>query len=93
VKRGKRSRLQMYFDILQLLRDQERSSGEMVITRIARRANMPYDRFKECLDSLVELNMVCRGSGGKLAVTEKGLEFVDEHQKVNDFLKRMGLSN
>jgi predicted transcriptional regulator len=34
--------------------------------------------------------MVSRG-GGKLVVTEKGLEYIEEFERITIFLRRMGL--
>jgi predicted transcriptional regulator len=53
-------------------------------------ANLPYDRFQNCLDHLIQVGMVSH-KDEKLVVTEKGLEYIAEFKKITDFLKRMGL--
>jgi len=91
VKEQKRNKIQIYFDILQLLCRESKLSAKSCPTRVAHEANLPYDRFQKCLDHLILLSMVSRGPEGKLVVTSKGVEFIDEYQKIVDFLSRMGL--
>jgi predicted transcriptional regulator len=90
VKVEKRSKFQIYFDILQALCERVEADDRSCPTRIAHNVNLPYDRFRNCLDQLVHLEMVSR-EGEKLAVTEKGSEYVQWHRKMISFLKRMGL--
>jgi predicted transcriptional regulator len=86
----KRSKFQIYFDILDLLNNEVDEYDRVSPTRVAHRANLPYDRFQRALERLVQLGMVSY-VGESLAVTEKGLEYVREFKRMNDFLKRMGL--
>ncbi|MCP8304864.1 MAG: hypothetical protein H3Z50_05285 [archaeon] len=90
MKVEKRSRFQIYFDILRFLREELQSSDKPSPTRVAHRANLPYDRFRNYLDDLIQLGMISH-EGGKLVVTKKGWEYIQEHEKMNNFLKRMGL--
>jgi len=89
VKVGKRSRIQIYFDILRILCE-ELKNDKPSLTRVAHIANLPYDRFQKCLNKLIQLDMV-REQNGKFLVTEKGFEYINEYERINDFLKRMGL--
>lgn len=91
MKSEKRTKLQIYFDILRLLCEELKSSNGLSVTRVAHKANLPYDRFRNCLDDLIRLGMVSRGPAGELAVTDKGLACVQEYRRLNDFLRRMGL--
>jgi len=90
MKVEKRSKFEIYFDILQLLCDEIREGNKPSPTRVAHKANLPYDRFQSCLDHLNRLGMVSR-EGGKLVVTKKGLEYVQEYERMTDFLRRMEL--
>jgi predicted transcriptional regulator len=89
VKVGKRSRIQIYFDILRILCE-ELKNEKPSLTKVAHIANLPYDRFRKCLDKLIQLDMVIE-QNGKLFVTEKGFECINEYGRINDFLVRMGL--
>jgi len=92
VKVQKRSKLQIYFGVLKILREELKQNGHPSLTRVAHVANLPYDRFRDCLDYLIQVGMVSRG-GEKLIVTDKGCEFIQEFERINDFLRRMGLSS
>ncbi len=90
MKPSKRSRIDIYNDILVSLRFETSGGKKGSPTRVAQRANLPYDRFQRVLEELVELNMVNRAEGA-LALTQKGIECLEEFDKINGFLKRMGL--
>jgi predicted transcriptional regulator len=89
VKVGKRSRIQIYFDILRIL-SEELKNDKPSLTRVAHIANLPYDRFQKCLNTLIQLDMV-REQNGKFLVTKKGFEYINEYERINGFLRRMGL--
>jgi len=90
VKVEKRGKLQIYFDILEVLCENVEAGDAPSPTRIAHKTNLPYDRFRNYLDELVRLSMVSR-EGGKLVVSEKGFEYVRWHKRMISFLKSMGL--
>jgi predicted transcriptional regulator len=85
----KRSRIQIYFDILWILCE-ELKNGKPSLTRVAHMANLPYDRFQKCLNKLIQLDIV-HEQNGKFFVTKKGFECINEYERINDFLRRMGL--
>jgi len=85
----KRSRIQIYFNILWILCE-ELKNGKPSLTRVAHTANLPYDRFQKCLNKLIQLDIV-REQNGKFFVSEKGFECINEYERINDFLRRMGL--
>jgi predicted transcriptional regulator len=76
-------------DVLQIFCKELKNDGYPSLTRVAHEANLPYDRFQNCLDYLIQVGMVSH-KDEKLVVTEKGLEYVEEFKKITDFLKRMG---
>jgi predicted transcriptional regulator len=90
VKVEKRGKFKIYFDVLQLLDNEMKSGDKPSFTRVAHEANLPYDRFRNCLDYFIQVGMVSR-KDEKLVVTEKGLEYVEEFKKITDFLRQMGL--
>jgi len=90
VKVQKRSKFQIYFDILQLLDGETKSGNKPSLTKIAHGANLPYDRFRNCLEYLIQVGMISR-KNGELVVTKKGLEYIEEFKKITAFFRRMGL--
>lgn len=92
LKRGKRSKIQIYYDVLRMLCF-ELCVSHSSLTKVAHMANLPYDRFQECLRQLDQLGMISNVEKGDLLVTEKGSEYVREFERINDFLRRIGLSS
>jgi predicted transcriptional regulator len=88
---ARRDRIKIYADILQVLfgEEAEGEGGEMHITHIQLRTNVPFDRLKKYLSELADLGLIQDGSSPKL--TEKGQQFLVEYEKVLEFMKRMGL--
>jgi len=90
LKFEKRGKLQIYSDVLKLVWEELKSNDRQCLTRIAHKANLPYDRFQKSLESLVQLGMISR-DGEKLCVTDKGFEYIQGYEKITDFLRRMEL--
>ncbi|MCL5877417.1 MAG: winged helix-turn-helix domain-containing protein [Candidatus Bathyarchaeota archaeon] len=88
---SKRSKVDIYSAILDCLCREGGKLGKASPTRVARRANIPYDRFQKILDHFVALEMVRRTDEG-LLITSKGLKCLAQIQKSKDFLRSMGLS-
>lgn len=81
--------MKIYMDILININSESRKR-KIVLTRIQQKSNVPYDRFKTYLSELKDLGLIQDESLPKL--TEKGLRYVTEYEKVLDFMKRMGLT-
>jgi predicted transcriptional regulator len=86
---SKRSRVEIYSDILELLHT-ESKLRKVSPTRLAHQANLPYDRFQKILDHLIVTGMILQKDEG-LFLTDKGLNCLHEIKRSQDFLKRMGL--
>ena len=50
---------------------------------------MSYDKLVNYIEELESKKMISRGD--TLLLTEKGLKFLSEYDKVKDFIQRMGL--
>ena len=85
----KRNKYEIYYDILYALRFESVSNGKFSLTRAARQANLPYNRFRETLRMLSDLDL-CIPAKNEYLITEKGKEYIEEYHKINDFFKRMG---
>jgi len=83
---AKRSRLDIYADILQAVDKREGSK----VTRIALASNLPVDRANKVLGLLVSyglLRMQPQASGGKrYYVADRGLDFLDAYRRLRGFL-------
>ena len=88
---SKRSKVDIYSAVLDCLCREGGRLGKASPTRVARRANLPYDRFQKILDHLVDVGMVRRTDDG-LLITPKGLKCLEQIIRSNDFLRSMGLT-
>ena len=90
----KRGRLDIYADILEVLK---RQPDGVLITRVSYGAGLPIDRVKPMLNGLAHCELiVVRAKGNPLQsslvqrrfyyVTRKGLEFLEAYRKIQDLL-------
>lgn len=88
---SKRSKADIYYDVLDLMCQEGAKIGKASPTRVAHRANLPYDRFLKVIEHFIETGLVQRTNDG-LLITEKGIKCLHQMQQTNEFLKRMGLN-
>ncbi len=90
----KRERLDIYADILEVLK---RQPDGVLITRISYGAGLPLDRIKPMLDALTHCELVAVQAKGHplqssfmqrrfFYVTRKGLEFLDAYRRIQSLL-------
>jgi len=86
----KRSKVVIYHDVLALLCKEGARLGKASPTRVARRANLPYVRFRKILEHFIEVDMVRRTDDG-LLITEKGINCLGKLRQTSVVLDRLGL--
>ncbi len=82
--------MDIYSAVLDSVRFEGGKLGKASPTRVAHRANIPYDRFQKILEHFIESGLVGKTSDG-LLLTDKGLKCLQQIHQINDFLKGMGL--
>ncbi len=84
--RPKRHRLQLYADILRVLRVYEGGCG---ITRLSYGANMPLDRAKRLVGELISHGLIGRRTDDPriFVLTTRGMEFLNAFDKLAMFLE------
>jgi len=87
-KTPRRDKLRIYGDLLSVLRS-EINNEKVVLTHIQNRINVPFDRLKNYITELTNLGLIEDETSLKL--TQKGKEFLQEYERIVDFMKRMGL--
>jgi len=87
----KQKKLETYYDVLQILKIEMRETAKSnpSLTRTASYVNMSYSNFKQTLLLLSNLGF-CHMNGKGIFVTEKGVEFLKEYQRFNDYLRKIG---
>ena len=90
----KRSKFELYGDILVAIRDDISRNNSARLTRVYGKANVPYDRFKAYISDLKTNNLikvVPVENHEELKLTERGIEYLKEYVRVNNFLIAFGL--
>ena len=88
-KMPRRDKLKIYGDILSIL-DSEAKGEKIVLTRVQLKTNVPFDRLKNYLNELEELGLIQQTPN--LGLMKKGKQYLEEYEKVLDFMKRMGIT-
>jgi len=86
---SRRDKLKIYGDLLSALHS-EVSVNKIMLTRVQAKINVPFDRLKTYISNLQELGLIEDETSLKL--TEKGKQYLEEYEKVLDFMMRMGLT-
>ena len=84
----RRDKLKIYGDLLMILNDQSKTE-KIILTQVQVRMGVPFDRLKNYISELLELDLIEEIS---LKLTEKGKQYLIEYATVLDFMKRMGLA-
>jgi predicted transcriptional regulator len=90
----KRSRFELYGDILVAIKEDIKRNSVARLTRVYGRSNVPYDRFKDYIselkkNGLIEISTI--DNHEELKLTARGHDYLQEYSRVNRFLKAFGL--
>jgi len=88
-KISRRDKMKIYGDLLSILNN-ESKTAKIVLTHIQIQINVPYDRLKNYIFELKELDLIQDVTSLKL--TDKGKQYIEEYEKVLEFMKRMGIT-
>jgi predicted transcriptional regulator len=83
----RRDKMKIYGDLLSIL--ESGSENQVVLTHLQIKLNVPFDRLKQYLKQLAELDLIEDEASPKL--TKKGRQFIHEYEKILDFMKSIGL--
>jgi predicted transcriptional regulator len=87
-----RSKIRIYMDILQAIRD---DGGVAKPTHILQKANLSHDRLTKHLGELVDKKLVSENqeNGNRYyTLTENGIKFLAELEKAESFVAGFGLA-
>ena len=88
----KRDRLQVIYDILEVIRDK----GENIKpTHILYKSNLSHQMMQQYLGELIKKGFILereREKGKIYSLTEKGFNYLREYQQITKFVESFGLS-
>jgi predicted transcriptional regulator len=79
--------MEIYNDILSAIR-LELTNGEVRPTRVQSLSNLAYDKLVRYLNELEGRQMI---SKDPLRITEKGHDFLQDYERIKDFVAAMGV--
>jgi predicted transcriptional regulator len=89
-KGSRRDRFRIYGDLLSTLFYQSNSAENIVLTQIQVKINVPFDRLKNYIAEIKDLDLIQDETSLKL--TEKGIKYLRTYEKFLVFIKQMGLA-
>ena len=81
--REKRTRIQLYFDIISAIIQEEDISP----TRIQFKCNTSYDKLMKYLEEMQKREIIAKDTS--IVVTEKGKKFHTDYSKINDLISEI----
>ena len=79
--------MEIYNDILSAIKV-ELTNGEAKPTRVQSLSNLAYDKFAKYLNELESKRMIVQNP---LGITEKGRDFLQDYDRIRDFVAAMGV--
>ena len=90
-KKARRDKMKIYGDLLDTLKSEKNNIDKIVLTHIQTKINVPFDRLKNYISDLEDLNLIEDQLSYNL--TPKGKQYLDEYKKILDFMERMGIAD
>jgi predicted transcriptional regulator len=85
-RRPPRSKIQIYGDLLRIL-EGEANSNKILLTRIQRKIDVPFDRLKKYVAELQMLALI--ESETTLKLTKKGKQYIQEYGIIVESIQNM----
>jgi len=82
--KNKRSKLQIYFDVLSAILVEKQDNTEISKTRLQHKSNTSYDKLLKYLDEMSEKGLIKLEN--EIDTTEMGLKFHQDYSAVNDLI-------
>ncbi len=85
MRRRYRSVAGIMLDIMKCLEEED-----MVLTKLATCANLPYDRAKNIVDKMLEKGYLAKEEDGTITLTPKGIEVMKKLEEVKGLMEALG---
>lgn len=80
--------MEIFNDILSGINIESTANSEVKPTRVAHIANMSYDKLSRYLEELKDKQLIVNSP---IILTEKGRKFLQDYEKIHDFITKMKL--
>ena len=86
----RRTRIQLYFDIISAIFEEEMDNDKISPTRIQFKCNTSYDKLTKYLEEMKNKEII---DSEEIKVTEKGKQFHKDYSKINDLIQELSIQN
>ena len=83
----RRTKTQIFFDVITAVIDDTQNSESISPTRIQVKCNTSYDKLTKYLAEMEKRGMIVKGKS--ITVTERGMEFHKDYSRINDLINEM----
>ena len=80
----RRSKIQLYFDIVSAIVEDAQNNDSVSPTRIQFKCNTSYDKLTKYLEEMKERQIIEQQKSIK--ITEKGMKFHEDYSKINELI-------
>jgi len=85
--KNKRSKLQIYFDVISAIIVEKQDNEEVSKTRLQHKSNTSYDKLLKYLDEMTEKGLIKMEK--EIDTTELGTKFYNDYSNVNDLINEI----
>ena len=82
--KNKRSKLQIYFDVLSAILTEKQDNSDISKTRLQHKSNTSYDKLLKYLDEMSQKGLIKLDN--EIDTTEMGMKFHQDYSAVNDLI-------
>ena len=86
----RRTRIQLYFDIISAIFEEGMDNDSISPTRIQFKCNTSYDKLTKYLEEMKNKEIIYND---EIKVTEKGKQFHKDYSKINDLIQELSIQN
>ena len=83
----RRTKTQIFFDIITAVIDDTQNNESIILTRIQVKCNTSYDKLTKYLEEMERREMIEKEKS--ITITEKGMEFHKDYSRINDLINEM----
>ena len=83
----RRTKTQIFFDIITSVIDDTQNNESIVLTRIQVKCNTSYDKLTKYLAEMEDRGMI--ENGKSITVTVRGMEFHRDYSRINDLINEI----
>ena len=85
--KDRRSKIQIFFDIVSAIIDDTQNNESISPTRIQFKCNTSYDKLTKYLEEMEKKGMIEKEKS--IAITERGMEFHKDYSRINELINEM----